>query len=147
MTKPEPAFSEVQAALDASKDGDAWPYLILQFNAGNKAPLAAAIRAFGVEPHSASALFIADMLEGKFKRTRHHENVSRQHEVLALVHRYSLWVDWTKANRGQRHVNMRAGDADMRNLQNVYERVATELFMTPDAVEKAVKRDKRRKRL
>ena len=150
MTKPEagPAFSEVQAALDASENGDAWPHLILQFKVGNKAPLTAAIRAFGVEPHSAGALFIADVLDGKFKATRHHAkgNVSRQHDVLVLVQRYSLWLKWTKANPGQHHVNMRPGDAEMRNMEDVYARVAAELFMTPEAVVQAVKRDRRRKR-
>ena len=128
--KPTAPFSEVQAALDASKAGDHWPYLILEYMAGNRAPMIAAVRSFGVEPHSVGALFVADLLAGKIKATRRDALLRREHDLLVRVQRYAL-------------LRRKQNEFGIKTMADVFRVVGNELHMTADAVEKATTRHRR----
>jgi hypothetical protein len=153
----ETIVSEVVTAWDRAEAGDFWPLEILDFKAGDRTGLARMVRWYGLKPNSEAANFVGDVLEGKFKATKHDKHLQREYEILVRVYYYDLWRRWAKANpskidRGK----LSLADSSMLTMQDVYLRVAEELKMTvrgvvdgiaaAETVEQTVKRNRERRR-
>ena len=137
--------TDVQDAIAAYLEGDESQHLILEFKAGNVGPLAARVQSFGLEPHSELAIFVARVLAGRLKLTRHDTEAKRKNKQLVLAQRYSQMLAWQKAHPGIAHPHSSEADRKMANMDDVYARVAAEVGgITASAVEQTVKRHRRR---
>jgi hypothetical protein len=147
ITFPERINSDITTAWEQAESGKFWPLAILDFKAGDPTELARMVRQYGLSPQSEIANFVADIVERKFKPTKRHKALEREYEVLRLVYSYDAWRRWAKENPNCiDRKTLSPTDATMRTMQDVYLRVAEELNMTADAVEKAVQRNRQRRR-
>lgn len=132
--------SEFDEACALCVTGDPWPLAILQFKAGEPDLLLDLIEEDGLPAGSAATAFVLDILSGKYKPTKGDRAVYRRARVISNVEALYWWMRESKSDP----IFSSLFDDIPKSLEDIYNRVADALNMTPDAVEQIIKRNRRR---
>ncbi|MDE2135501.1 MAG: hypothetical protein KGJ49_13010 [Alphaproteobacteria bacterium] len=136
-------LSEVDQVCTEARNGNVWPLAILEAKAGDRSRLANLVCKHGLIAESEPSQFVADLLKGTFKATKREKAIYRKHSVLTHVSLYNWLRVYAKDYPEQiDKTKFSAADPIMKSMEDVYVKVAAELNMSPDAVEKIVTRNR-----
>ena len=112
----------------------------LEYRAGNPKPLADLVRRFGL-PKGPPSDFVAAIIEGTFKRTKHDTHRLREFDKLSLLRAATLRYKLERQLRAEQPEYV----WHFQNLDDVFTFVAQTFHTTPESIAKLAARARKRK--